>query len=144
MNERYSRIESKPEVQAYLQNLKYALNHGAQITLLTKRKVDENRDIRYTNGYTINDLFPEENPKEAIRREIASLTVEEYLRTVKDINRPNKSEMREFGRVYQGKGDVYIKIRVDVISNDGSMTVLTMSFHYAEKPFEFEVFPYKK
>lgn len=65
MNER---IESRIEVEAYIQNLKYAIENGAKIEFQARRRVDENRDERYTNQYTVNTLFPNENPVEAIKR----------------------------------------------------------------------------
>lgn len=139
-----SRIESESEVKAYIQNLKYALNHGAQITFQAKRIIDDQRDERYTNQYTVNTLFPEENPVDALRRELRSLTVEEYMRTVKDIRFPKRSEMREFGKVYNGKDDVYIKIRVELLGLYGESTTFVMSFHFAERAFEPEMFPHRK
>jgi len=72
------------------------------------------------------------------------LTVEEYMRTVKDTRFPKRSEMREFGKVYTGKGDVYIKIRVELLNNFGNHTTFVMSFHYAETPFTPVMFPYKR
>ena len=52
--------------------------------------------------------------------------------------------MREFGRVYNGSDDVYIKIRVELLGMYGQATTFVMSFHFAEKPFLDEMFPYKK
>ena len=144
MSDSTTRIESELEVRAYLQNLKYALEHGATITFQEDRLVDKNRDIRHTNRFTVADLFPDENPKDALRRELQLLTVEEYMQTVKDLRFPKKSEMREFGKAYSGKGDVYIKIRVELLSEYGYHTTFVMSFHYAEIPFVPEMFPYKK
>ena len=37
-----ARIESELEVKAYIQDLKFALNNGAQINFQVKRIVDEN------------------------------------------------------------------------------------------------------
>lgn len=139
-----SRIESELEVKAYLQNLKYALEHGAQVTFQIDRFVDSQRDFQYTNEYTMDALFKKENPIEAIKRELMTLTVEEYMRTVADKRFPNKSEMREFGKVYNGTEDVYIKIRVDLLGVYGSPKTFVMSFHFAETPFEPEMFPYRK
>lgn len=67
------------------------------------------------------------------------------MRTVKDTRCPKKSEMREFGKVYDGHGDVYIKIRVELFSNEnnGNHHTFVMSFHFAEKPFGENDFPYK-
>ena len=113
MNNSKTRIESEAEVHSYLQNLKYALENGAQITFQIDRRVDEKRDVRYTNRYTVAELFPDENPADALRRELQTLAVSEYMRTVRDTRVPNRSEMREFGRTYNGNDDVYIKIRVD-------------------------------
>ncbi len=139
-----SRIESELEVNSYLQNLKYALEHDARIEFQIHRLVDEQRDEKFTNQYTVNTLFPDEDPVVALKRELSTLTTEQYMRTVKDIRFPKRSEMREFGKVYEGQGEVYIKIRVELLGMYGEKTTFVMSFHFAEKPFESEMFPYKK
>lgn len=64
MTDGKSRIESELEVRSYLQNLKYALDHDAQITFQEVRQVDQKR------AYTIAKLFPNENPADALRREL--------------------------------------------------------------------------
>lgn len=138
-----ARIESEPEVRAYIQNLKYAIENGATINFQIKRRVDENRDEKYTNLYTVNTLFPDDDPAEALRRELRTLSVQDYMRTVKDLRFPRRSEMREFGKVYNGKGYVYIKIRVEVLDAYGNATAFVMSFHFAEKAFSNDMFPYK-
>lgn len=138
------RIESEIEVNAYIQNLRFALNNGAKIGFQIRRRIDANRDEKFTNQYTVNALFPNENPIEAIRRELLSLSVQDYMQTVKDMRFPAKSEMREFGKIYNGKDDVYIKIRVELLGVYGQTTTFVMSFHFAEKPFTSEMFPYKK
>ena len=46
-----ARIESELEVKAYIQDLKFSLNNGAQIDFQVKRVVDEKRDEKYTNQY---------------------------------------------------------------------------------------------
>ncbi len=139
-----TRIESQLEVQSYLQDLRYALDHGATVTFQAERQVDQARPVQYTNKFTVADLFPDENPVSALKRELRTLTVEEYIQTVQDLHFPNRSEMREFGKVYAGKGDVYIKIRVELLSAYGGHTAFIMSFHYAEIPFTSEMFPYRK
>ena len=139
-----SRIESKLEVNTYLQKLKYALDHDAQITLQARRLVDKQRDEKYTNQYTVDTLFPDENPVDALKRELKTLTVEEYMKTVQDLRFPKRSEMREFGKVYNGMQDVYIKIRVELLGLNGNTTTFVMSFHFAEKPFTTDMFPYKE
>lgn len=138
------RIESELEVKAYIQNLKFALDNGAQITFQAKRLVDKERNEKYTNQYTMNTLFPDESVEEALKRELRTLTVEEYIRTVKDLKFPKRSEMREFGKVYNGTDDVYIKIRVEVLGMYGGATVFILSFHFAEKAFTADMFPYRK
>ena len=143
-NETTSRIESELEVRAYLQNLKYALNNGARINFQAKRLVDEKREEQYTNQYTVSTLFPNENPLDALKRELLTLSVEEYMRTVKDLRFPNRSEMREFGKIYNGNSDVYIKIRVELLGIYGNTTTFVMSFNFAEKAFTPEMFPYSK
>lgn len=143
-NKTNARIESELEVKTYIQDLKFALNNGAQINFQARRRVDENREEKYTNQYTINTLFPNENPVDAIRRELLTLSVEDYMQTVKDMRFPKRSEMREFGKVYNGTDDVYIKIRVELLGIYGNTTTFVMSFHYAERAFMPEMFPYRK
>ena len=144
VEETKARIESELEVKAYIQDLKFSLNNGAQIDFQVKRVVDEKRDEKYTNQYTVNKLFPDENPVDALKRELLTLSVEDYMRTVKDTRFPKRSEMREFGKVYNGTEDVYIKIRVELLGLYGNTTTFVMSFHFAEKTFTPEMFPYKK
>lgn len=139
-----ARIENELEVKAYIQDLKFSLNNGAQIDFQAKRVVDEKRDEKYTNQYTVNKLFPDENPVDALKRELLTLSVEDYMQTVKDIRFPKRSEMREFGKVYNGTEDVYIKIRVELLGLYGNTTTFVMSFHFAERAFSPEMFLYKK
>lgn len=113
-NEVGARIESEIEIKSYIQNLKYALNNGAKINF------------------------------QELKRELLTLSVDHYMRTVKDIRFPNRNEMREFGKVYNEKDDVYIKIRIELLEMYGSATAFVMPFHFAEKAFLPEMFPYKK
>ena len=137
-----SRIDKKEDVETYLAQLRYALDTGAKITFQAKRLVDEKRPLKCTNQFTVTDLFPNENPIDALRRELRTLSVKNYLRTVKDIRFPSLSEMREFGKVYSGNKEVYIKIRVEMLGV-GQVPLFVVSFHYAMRPFSREVFPYK-
>ncbi len=124
------RIESKSEVQFYLDNLKYALESSyVTINFQKNRQVDDSRDRKYTNRYTITQLFPDEDEVEVMKRELAFLTVEEYIETVKDTRFRNKSEMRVFGRQYLNK-DVYIKIRLELVNIEhasGGSCIFVMS-----------------
>ena len=120
------------------------INNGAKIEFQETRFVDEDRDERYTNQYNVNALFPNENPVDVLRRELLKLSISDYMRTVKDTRFPKRSEMREFGKVYNGKDEVYIKIRVELLGMYGNATTFVMSFHFAEKPFAPDVFPYRK
>lgn len=139
------RIESRLDMQTYLDKLKYAIKNGSsKFNFQKNRKVDENRNKKYTNRYTLSRLFPEEDEIEAIKREFASLEIENYIETVKDFRFPKKSEMRVFGKVYVSE-DVYIKIRVELINMEkayGETYILVMSFHYSDKDFEKVKFPY--
>jgi len=66
------------------------------------------------------------------------------IHTVKDLRFRQRSEMRVFGRRYHESSDVYIKIRVELLSATGNHTAFVMSFHYAEISFAAEIFPYRK
>jgi len=137
------RIENEFEVTTYLDRLSYALQSGrAKINYQKDRKVDENRDIRFTNRYTLSNLFPDEDEIEVLKRELTFLTVENYIETVKDTRFGNRSDMRVFGKKYSHE-DVYIKIRVELLTPSGS-AILVMSFHFAERVFVDSNFPYNK
>ena len=88
------------------------------------------------------DLFPDENPADAIKRELKTLTVKEYIETVKDLRFCSRSEMRVFGKKYEGDKDVYIKFRVELLGVDGMDPLFVMSFHYAMHKFKETDFPY--
>lgn len=143
MSDIESRIESRLDVQCFLQDLIYALDHNSIVRFQEVRQIDQHRDLRHTNKYTVADLFPNEDPVTVLKRELRKLTVKDYIRTVKDTRFKNKSEMREFGKVYNGNKDVYIKIRVDLLSECGEHLIFIMSFHYAETAFSDSMFPYK-
>ena len=132
------RIETRSEVDTYLDQLKYSLtNSKAKLQFQKERLTDTQRDERFTNRYTVGDLFPDEDPVDALKRELLTLRAENYIETVKDTRFPRKSEMRVFGKRYGA--DVYIKFRVDMINGN---IVFVMSFHYAVYPFSEPDFPY--
>lgn len=139
------RIERRLDVQTYIDRLKYAIESSSTtISFQRDRKVDKNRDKKHTNRYTISKIFPNEDEVEVLKRELTSLTIKEYIETVKDLRFPNNSEMRVFGKKYQGK-DVYIKIRVELVSiahASGNNYILVMSFHFSEMDFKEFDFPY--
>lgn len=140
-----SRIESSQEVGTYLARLIYALKtNNAKIKFQKKRKVDDTRNKKYTNAYSIANLFPKQNSEEVLKKELAKLTIKEYIETVKDKNMPNRSDMRIFGKVYS-KGEVYIKIRVELMNSTKygvEDLIFVMSFHYSTISFEKIEFPY--
>jgi hypothetical protein len=141
------RIESKLEVHTYLERLKYAIRSGyVTINFQKDRKVDAKKSRKYTNRYTMSQLFPDEDEVEALKRELTCLTVEEYIETVKDTRFPKKSDMRVFGKLYSGQ-NVYIKIRVELIGKEHANVnsyILVMSFHFSERDFNECDFPYRK
>lgn len=147
MSSTTSRIESEANVSAYLAKMRYALEHNATVAFQRDRAVDLERDIHFTNRQTMADLFPDEDPTHILRAELKTLTVKDYLRTVKDSRFPARSDMWEFGKVYcyeAGTEEIYIKIRVELLDtrSSGNHTVFVMSFHRAETPFSQERFPY--
>lgn len=146
LDQEMKRIESKLEVDTYIDRLKYAISSGqVKIQFQQNRKIDEGRAERFTNWFTVNDLFPDEDIVAALKRELNRLNSEEYIETLRDTRFPKRAEMRVFGRRYQD--DVYIKIRVELFSTGRSMgedAIFVMSFHYAEHTFSIEDFPFKK
>ena len=146
MSEEVSRVETVEEISAFLDRLLYALEEGATIRFQEDRRVDQQRDIQYTNKFTVAELFPNEDPVKALRNELKKLTIKEYMETVKDKRFPQRSEMRVFGRAYKVKRctkNVYVKVRAELVNSEKGSFVFVMSFHYAENPFSDNGFPYK-
>lgn len=141
-----SRIEPKEEVITYLERLVYSLKSGqAKVALVKDRYIDRARDEKYTNRYTLHELFPDEDLVEALKRELPLIRVEDYIKTLKDIRETKRSDFRVFGKKYDGK-DVYIKIRVELLNQigcGGDNYILVLSFHFAEKNFKDDDFPHK-
>lgn len=138
-NGEYKIEKTKFEVETYLAKLKYALaQKDTVINFQEERQIDKERDPKYTNTYTMAKLFPDESPKEVLRRELEKLTVEEYIETVKDRNFPNLSDFWVFGKKYNSE-DVYIKFRVEIV---GRNHLFVMSFHFSTIPFVEVVFPF--
>ena len=141
------RIESRMEIQTYLDRLKYAIESGSVTLRFQKqRQVDKDRDEKHTNRYTVAKLFPDEDEVDALKRELIKLTIEEYIETVRDVRFPNNTEMRVFGKQYLNE-DVYIKIRVELASAahaSGNNFILVMSFHFSERDFNESNFPYRR
>ena len=143
-NSETKRIEERLEVDTYLERLKYSITSShVELRFQQERRVDSQRDERFTNRFTVADLFPDEDPVKALKRELLELKLENYIETVKDTRFPAKTEMRVFGKRYTA--DVYIKIRVELMKSSRSgvdNVVFVMSFHYAERPFSDADFPY--
>lgn len=131
--------KSKAEVETYLSKLRYALlDQSTLIDFQEERHVDQSREKKYTNVYTVAELFSDELPKEAMKRELATLEVQEYIETVKDIRYPKRSELWVFGKQYMGK-DVYIKFRVEIIQRNH---IFVLSYHFSTIPFSKVRFPF--
>ena len=92
------------ETSGLLVRLNYALNSGrVRIVFQKKREVDDKRNERFTNRYTIHYLFPGEDEIKVLKRELSRLRHYDYIETVQDTNFTERSEMRVFGRNIQVK-----------------------------------------
>jgi hypothetical protein len=87
-------------------------------------------------------LFPNENPVDAMKQELVKLTKKNYIETLEDIDFPDRSKLRVFGKRYDA--DVYIKFRAELISKqvNGANMLFILSFHYAQYQFGADKFPY--
>jgi len=120
-------------VKTYLDKLNYALSMtDTLIKFQGNRQIDSERQIEFRNEYTVAELFPNERPEEAIRRELGDLKVAEYIETVKDTKYRNRSDLWVFGKQINSK-DVYIKFRVEIVERNH---IFVMFFHFATRQFE--------
>lgn len=132
-------------VTAFIAKLKYVLaDPNCQIRLQFDRRNDANRPVRYTNRYTISKLFSKLDPVKVMKRELANLSVQDYVETISDRTKTNLSDFYVFSKEYEGS-NVYIKIRVEALSPQafGQNYVFVMSFHFAEFPISHSDFPHR-
>lgn len=113
-----------------------------QIIIKYDRDCEENRSIKNTNRYTILDLNPDKPPEEFIRNELSKLTLKEYMYCLEDNLYPDRDNLYVFARIYEGKGFVYIKPRVNLITTS-RMSIIVISFHYSTIDIKDNCFPYK-
>lgn len=133
-------IETKEDVQSYLAKLQYALKDDRVLIRFQRtRRVDEGKNLMYTNTYTFDKLFPNESEDEVFKRELSKLEIENYIESVIDKRFKDRTPFRVFVKPYDD-AKVYIKIRVQIIENQ----VFVMSFHFAEYNVTNESFPFKE
>lgn len=138
MSEDEKYIESKYAIKTFLAQLKHTIDNNCHIILQRHKSSENNRPIEYTNLYTINDLFPNEDIPNILKRVLKELNIDDYIHTVIDNKFKNRPPMRVFGKLFKDK-DVYIKIRVEMLKEK----IFVMSFHYALHPFVDAYYPYK-
>lgn len=141
------RKETKEDVIFFIGKIRYVIESGdVKVNIIKKRRVDEERNPKFTNSYTLAKLFPNKDYVESIKDELLLLTIENYIETVKDVRFSNKTEMRVFGQVFKTE-DVYIKMRVELVNVEqaaGGKYIMIMSFHFSERKFKKEDFPFRK
>jgi len=138
-----SEKESELEINSFLLSVKYCIESGnCKISVQRERLNEKTKDIKFTNKYTLGELFPDKNPADAMKLELIKLTKKNYIETLEDIDFPQRSKLRVFGKKYNA--DVYIKFRAELISkqDNGGKCIFVLSFHYAQYPFDGDTFPY--
>lgn len=132
-------VESIEKVDTFISQLKYVIKNNGILEFQEVRKCDKHRNIKFSNKYTINKLFPDEDLVKAIKRELILLKHCDYLHTLKDIKFPNRSLLRVFAKKYSGEY-VYIKIRAEVVHK----FVHIISFHFSSVGIKENEFTYKE
>lgn len=141
-NERNEK-ETEAEINAFISNVRYCIeSDDCQISVKSERRSEQNKDIKFTNRYAMGKLFPDEDPSDSMRRELIKLTKRNYIETLEDLDFPDRSKLRVFGKMYDA--DVYIKFRAELLSKKayGANMIFVLSFHYAQYPFDGDTFPY--
>lgn len=71
LNKKTKRRETKQEVLTYLDRLKYALSDNTvKVVFQSRRLVDRQRNLKYTNRFTISSLFPDEDEMDVLKKRI--------------------------------------------------------------------------
>lgn len=134
------RVQSIAEVKDMLARLKYAIKSNPSFKIIVTRKSDEGKQLQYTNKYTLDNLFPNESPAEALRNELVTLSVEEYKETLTDDLYPEK-DLHVFIRQYDEQ-QVFIKIRAELLTSTGRSLLVVISFHFAEYEVKLSELPH--
>lgn len=141
-----ARIEQKFVVEHFISEVKEALlNDSTQLSTEQKREEDEAE--LHENIMSI--LFPNEDETTVLKRELANLTSEDYLETLKDKKFPNKSETRVFAKKYD-EDYIFLHVRMETLvqsESDETVKALIMSLHFRDEDddeIEIADFPYKE
>ena len=132
MDDENSTIEDFNSVKFFLKKLSHFLNDDkCQLDIQMNRKGQDKLDPNSTKN-TIIDL---DYKREDIKEELLSLKASDYIKTVKDKNRPGSSDYWVFSKMIEYR-DVYIKLKIHSVNK-----IHLMSFHYPN--FAIEDKPYK-
>lgn len=132
LDDENSSKEDFENVKFFLKKLHHFLNNDdCQMDIQLDRRRQDQSDPNSTKN-TIIDL---DYKMEDIRGELLSLKTSDYIKTVKDKNRPGSSDYWIFSKKIGGR-DIYIKLKIHSVNK-----VHLMSFHYAI--FDIEDKPYK-
>jgi hypothetical protein len=138
------RTESIQDVRLFIDELRAVLSvKKSEIYLLEIKSSEAGRPKFMSNIATISELFPDEFPHIALRRELMKLSHQMYMHSMADMYFPLTASFHVFGMRY-GDKDVYIKLKIE-FETDKSLkngTVIVISFHYSTKKFSGSDFPY--
>lgn len=144
-SEKTNWVEDSSVVSTFLAKLKFMLENPCTSIQLDKKKSDQFKPYEYTNKFTLSNLFPNENPVDAMKRELRLLSLCDYLHTAVDVVNPKSPNYYVFAK----KFDKFVYIKVKIVVFNGSIpgqqdTILVMSFHYAEHLINENSFRYLK
>ena len=124
--------ESIEDVSHFIKKIRtFLASDGCQLDIQRSRRGEAPLEPNSTNN-TISDL---DFSTEDIKNEVLSLTISNYVNTVKDKEREKNQYYRIFTKKINNR-DIYIKLKIYNLNR-----IHLMSFHYAN--WDMEDRPYK-
>lgn len=124
--------ESIEAVKHFLKKIQnFLTNDTCQLDIQRRRR---NKNPNDPNS-TINTLLSLNYDEEDVKNEILSLTIEDYIETVKDKKKVDGKHYRIFRKKIKGR-EIYIKLKICDVNR-----IHLISFHYAnwgmkDRPYE--------
>lgn len=124
--------ESIDDVSHFIKKVRsFLASDGCQLDIQKARRGEDPLDPNSTNN-TMSDL---DFSSEDIKNEVLSLTISNYIKTVKDKEREKNQYYRIFTKKINNR-EIYIKLKICSLNR-----IHLMSFHYAN--WDMEDRPYK-
>lgn len=127
-------VDSEDNVEKHLQQLKELLKDPKCKLDILPRKKDEAEDDPYTTENTMQMLNYDSGD---VRRELLTLSTDDYIENMKDDRHPNTPDFRVFEKTLNGF-QIYIKEKIRSTKGVFCVSFHRARYHLKDRPYKSE------